>query len=161
MDECPPNSTSSPAKAIIVVFDFSHSDRYKMVCQSCFDFHFLIDKEDEHDLKCLLAIWTSSVENSLFSSVLHFLIGLIRILKLIKLYFFDLFIYFLFIKNFYLLPTSHFPTSPHTPHPLLSPVLIEGRVPYPVRSPRFSPLHPGLGRWASKQTRVPQSQSMQ
>ena len=33
----------------------------------------LIAKEVEHDLKCLLAIRTSSVENSLLSSVPHFL----------------------------------------------------------------------------------------
>ena len=32
----------------------------------------LIAKEVEHDLKCLLAIQSSSVENSLFSSVPHF-----------------------------------------------------------------------------------------
>ena len=40
----------------------------------------LIAKDVEHDLKCLLAIRSSSVENSLFSSVPHFLIGLIRVL---------------------------------------------------------------------------------
>ena len=40
----------------------------------------LITKEVEHDHKCLLAILTSSVENSLFSSVPHYLIGLIRVL---------------------------------------------------------------------------------
>ena len=40
----------------------------------------LIAKEVEHDLKCLLVIRSSSVVNSLFSSVPHFLIGLIRVL---------------------------------------------------------------------------------
>ena len=40
----------------------------------------LIAKEVEHDLKCLLAIRSSSVVNSLFRSVPHFLIGLIRVL---------------------------------------------------------------------------------
>ena len=40
----------------------------------------LIAKEVEHDLKCLFDIRSSSVENSLFSSVPHFLIGLIRVL---------------------------------------------------------------------------------
>ena len=40
----------------------------------------LIAKEVEHDLKCLLAIRSSSVVNSLLSSVPHFLIGLIRVL---------------------------------------------------------------------------------
>ena len=39
----------------------------------------LIAKDVEHDLKCLLAI-RSSFENSLFSSVPHFLTGLIRVL---------------------------------------------------------------------------------
>ena len=38
----------------------------------------LIAKEVEHDLKCLLAIRRSSVVNSLFRSVPHFLIGLFR-----------------------------------------------------------------------------------
>ena len=45
-----------------------------MICIS------LIAKEVEHDLKCLLDIRSSSVVNSLFSSVHHFLIGLIRVL---------------------------------------------------------------------------------
>ena len=40
----------------------------------------LITKEVEHDLKCLLAIRSLSVVNSLFTSVPHFLIGLIRVL---------------------------------------------------------------------------------
>ena len=40
----------------------------------------LIAKEVEHDLKCLLAIQSSYVVNSLFSSLPHFLIGLFRIL---------------------------------------------------------------------------------
>ena len=40
----------------------------------------LITKEVEHDLKCLLAIQSLSVVNSLFSSVPHFFIGLIRVL---------------------------------------------------------------------------------
>ena len=40
----------------------------------------LIAKDVEHDLKCLLAIGSSSVENSMFRSAPHFLIGLIRVL---------------------------------------------------------------------------------
>ena len=40
----------------------------------------LIAKEVEHVLKCFLAIQSSSVVNSLFSSVPHFLTGLIRVL---------------------------------------------------------------------------------
>ena len=45
---------------------------YVLICIS------LIAQEVEHDFKCLLAIRSSSVVNSLFSSVPHFLIGLIR-----------------------------------------------------------------------------------
>ena len=41
----------------------------------------LITKEVEHDLKCLLDIRTSSVENSLFTSVPNFLIELVSTLK--------------------------------------------------------------------------------
>ena len=40
----------------------------------------LIAKAVEHDLKCRLAIQSSSVENSLFRSVPDFLIGLITVL---------------------------------------------------------------------------------
>ena len=40
----------------------------------------LIAKKVEHVLRYLLSIWNSSVENSLFASVHHFLIGLFRIL---------------------------------------------------------------------------------
>ena len=46
---------------------------------------FLIAKEVEHVLKYLLTIWTSSVENSLFTSVPHFLIWLFIILMSIFL----------------------------------------------------------------------------
>jgi hypothetical protein len=38
-------------------------------------------KDIEHFFRCFSAIWYSSVENSLFSSVLHFLIGLFISLK--------------------------------------------------------------------------------
>ena len=41
---------------------------------------FLIAKDVEHDLKCFLALRSSSVVNSLFSSVPNSLIGLIRVL---------------------------------------------------------------------------------
>ena len=52
----------------------------------------LIAKEVEHDLKCLLIICTSSVENSLFSSVPHFLTGLIRVLMSSFLSFLNIFL---------------------------------------------------------------------
>ena len=50
-----------------------------MIPQSCLISISLIAKV-EHYLKCLLAIQSSSVVNSLLSSVPHFLIGLIRVL---------------------------------------------------------------------------------
>ena len=43
-----------------------------MESQSCFDLHSLMAKDIEHFLKCLSAILDSSVESSLFRSVLHF-----------------------------------------------------------------------------------------
>ena len=41
---------------------------------------FLIAKDAEHFLKCLSAFLISSIENSLFSYVPHFLIGLFGVL---------------------------------------------------------------------------------
>ena len=53
-----------------------------MESQGCFDFHLisLVTKDIEHFSKCFSAIRDSSVENSLFSSVPHFLIGLFGLL---------------------------------------------------------------------------------
>ena len=56
-------------------FYFSYSDRCKMVLKVVLICISLIAKEIEHDLKCLLAIRTSSAENSLFRSAPHFLLG--------------------------------------------------------------------------------------
>ena len=47
-----------------------------MEFQSCFDLHFSDGKNVEHFFKCLSAILDSSVESSLFRSVLHFFLKL-------------------------------------------------------------------------------------
>ena len=47
-----------------------------MVSQNYFDLHFLTTKDVEQFLNCPSSICNSSVENSLFISVTHFLIGL-------------------------------------------------------------------------------------
>jgi hypothetical protein len=47
----------------------------EMKCKCSFDLHFFIAKEVEHLLMFLLAIFTSSFENSLFKSYVHFLLG--------------------------------------------------------------------------------------
>jgi hypothetical protein len=62
------------------LFNLSHSDFYEMESQGCF-FISLMTKDVEHFFRCFSAIWYSSVENSLFCSVLHFLIGLFRSLE--------------------------------------------------------------------------------
>jgi hypothetical protein len=41
----------------------------------------LMIKDVEHFFKCFLALWYSSVENSLFSSLSHFLMGLFEFLE--------------------------------------------------------------------------------
>ena len=52
-----------------------------MESQGCFDFHFLMIKDAEHFFRCFSAIRYSSGENSLFSSVPHFLLGLFDFLE--------------------------------------------------------------------------------
>ena len=70
-------------------------------------------------------------------------------------------IYLFVYKNFYILPSSPYPPISPTlslpPYPVLRAV----RVSCPVGSSSSSPLPPGLGRWASKQTRIPKSQYFQ
>ena len=50
----------------------SHSDWCEVDSQGCFDLHFLMTKDIEHFFRCFLALWVSSIENSLFSSVPQF-----------------------------------------------------------------------------------------
>jgi ABC-type uncharacterized transport system permease subunit len=61
----------SPEFLILVILtDLRWNLRAVLICIS------LMTKDVEHFFKCFSAIWYSSVENSLFSSVHHFLIGL-------------------------------------------------------------------------------------
>jgi hypothetical protein len=79
-EECSPSATSLTAYVIPWVFDLSHSDWCKMEFQNHFYLHSLMTKDFEHLFKCFLAIQESSVENSLFSFVHHFWIGLFGLL---------------------------------------------------------------------------------
>ena len=69
-------STSLPAPVFSWVFDLSHSDWCEVKSQGCLICVSLMTKDVEHFFRCFSVIWYSSGENSLFSSVPHFLIGL-------------------------------------------------------------------------------------
>ena len=71
VEECSFFSTSSPTPAVSWVFELSHSDWWVvLICIS------LMINDVEHFLRCFSALRSSSCENSLFSSVSHFLMGL-------------------------------------------------------------------------------------
>ena len=71
-----PFSTSLPAPVVLYVLDLGHSGRYEVKSQGCFDLISFMTKDVEHFFSCCSAIRYSSGENSFFSSVPHFLLGL-------------------------------------------------------------------------------------
>ena len=64
-------------------------------------------------------------------------------------------------KSFHFRPSSQYPLTSSSPSPPFSPALRAVRNSFPVGSSSSCPLPPDLGRWASKQTRIPKSQYMQ
>ena len=80
MEKCSSFSTSLSTPAVSWVFNLSHSAWCVVKSQGYFDLHSLMTNDVEHFLCCFIAIRCSSGQNSLFSSVPHFLIGLFGIL---------------------------------------------------------------------------------
>jgi hypothetical protein len=76
MDECLSFSTSSPTSAVTCVFDLSHSAAVRWNLRVVLISISLMTKDFDHFFRCFLSIHNSLVENSLFSSLSHFLIGL-------------------------------------------------------------------------------------
>ena len=74
--------------------DPSHSDWCEVESQGCFICISLMIKDVEHFCKCFSALQYSSVENSLFSSVPHYLMGLFEFLE------------FSFLSSLYILAIS-------------------------------------------------------
>ena len=78
--------------------------------------------------------------------------NIFKIRRYLGCYFLLLLIY----KNLHFFPSSQYPHTPPTPSPPPYIVLRAVRVSCPVWSSRSSRVLSGLGRWACKQTRIPQ-----
>ena len=82
--------------------------------------------------------------------------NIFKIRRYLGCYFLLLLIY----KNLHFFPSSQYPPTPPTPSPPPYIVLRAVRVSCPVWSSSSSRVLSGLGRWACKQTRIPQGQYM-
>jgi hypothetical protein len=64
-----------PTFVVCGVFDVRYSNRSEVETQCGFDFISFMARDGEQFFMCILAIWISSFENALFSSVAHFFIS--------------------------------------------------------------------------------------
>ena len=81
MEECSSFSIFSPASVVTWIFDLSQLNGVRWDLRVVLICIFLMIKDVELFFRCFSAIWYSSVDNSLFSSVPHFLIVLFGVLE--------------------------------------------------------------------------------
>jgi hypothetical protein len=70
-------ATFLSAFVVVTTLDSGHSNWGEMKSQCCFDLYLFYNREGEHFFMYLLAISTSSFENSLFHSCAHFFMGVL------------------------------------------------------------------------------------